>query len=402
MTSSRPRLTEMAHGGGCGCKLAPAVLQDILKKMPIPVPCAALLVGTETADDAAVYRLNDTQAIIATTDFFTPIVDDPYDFGRIAATNALSDVYAMGGTPIFALALVGMPVATMPIDMAQDILAGGAAVCAQAGIPVVGGHSIDTPEPIYGLVAVGLVHPDKVLKNANARAGDVLILTKALGVGIFSAAMKKGELDAAGYQAMVDSATRLNTIGAALSDLPDVHAMTDVTGFGLLGHLLEMARGAGIAGDAARRRRAAAGRRAGPGRAGLRDRGGGPQLDELRARRGAAAGHGGLAAGPALRSADQRRPADRGGARAGRRRPAALPRGRLRAGGGDRRDGRGRRTGDGGLSGASGAAVRQSRPRWTRWMIGSRTASGISGSSRAPALLPRPGTMVRRPAISPA
>ena len=247
MTSSRPRLTEMAHGGGCGCKLAPAVLQDILKKMPIPVPCAALLVGTETADDAAVYRLNDTQAIIATTDFFTPIVDDPYDFGRIAATNALSDVYAMGGTPIFALALVGMPVATMPIDMAQDILAGGAAVCAQAGIPVVGGHSIDTPEPIYGLVAVGLVHPDKVLKNANARAGDVLILTKALGVGIFSAAMKKGELDAAGYQAMVDSATRLNTIGAALSDLPDVHAMTDVTGFGLLGHLLEMARGAGIA-----------------------------------------------------------------------------------------------------------------------------------------------------------
>ena len=246
MTNSRPRLTEMAHGGGCGCKLAPAVLQDILKKMPIPVPCAALMVGTETADDAAVYRLNDTQAIIATTDFFTPIVDDPYDFGRIAATNALSDVYAMGGKPIFALALVGMPVATMPIDMAQDILAGGAAVCAQAGIPVVGRHSIDTPEPIYGLVAVGLVHPDKVLKNANARAGDVLILTKGLGVGIFSAAMKKGELDAAGYEAMVASATMLNTIGAELSDLPDVHAMTDVTGFGLLGHLLEMACGAGI------------------------------------------------------------------------------------------------------------------------------------------------------------
>ena len=247
MNVHHPRLTEMAHGGGCGCKLAPAVLQDILKKMPMPIPCAALMVGTETADDAAVYRLNDTQAIIATTDFFTPIVDNPFDFGRIAATNALSDVYAMGGKPLFALALVGMPVATMPIEMAQDILAGGASVCAEAGIPVVGGHSIDTPEPIYGLVAVGIIHPDKVLKNSNARAGDALILTKALGVGIFSAAMKQGELDEAGYKAMVDSTTKLNTIGAELSDLVDVHAMTDVTGFGLLGHLLEMCRGAGLA-----------------------------------------------------------------------------------------------------------------------------------------------------------
>ncbi len=247
MNIHQKRLTEMAHGGGCGCKLAPAVLQDILKKMPLPIPCADLLVGTETADDAAVYRLNATQAIIATTDFFTPIVDDPFDFGRIAATNALSDVYAMGGRPLFALALVGMPIATIPIEMAQDILAGGAAVCAEAGIPVVGGHSIDTPEPIYGLVAVGLIHPDKVLKNSNAKAGDTLILTKALGVGIFSAAMKKGELDAAGYAAMVASATKLNTVGADLSDLPEVHAMTDVTGFGLLGHLLEMCRGAGLA-----------------------------------------------------------------------------------------------------------------------------------------------------------
>jgi selenide,water dikinase len=247
MTNARLRLTEMAHGGGCGCKLAPAVLQDILRKMPIPVACADLLVGTETADDAAVYRLNDTQAIIATTDFFTPIVDDPYDFGRIAATNALSDVYAMGGKPLFALALVGMPVAIMPIEAAQDILAGGASICAEAGIPVVGGHSIDTPEPIYGLVAVGLVHPDKVLKNASARAGDVLILTKALGVGIFSAAMKKGELDEAGYKAMVASTTKLNTIGTELADIEAVHAVTDVTGFGLLGHCLEMCRGAGLA-----------------------------------------------------------------------------------------------------------------------------------------------------------
>ncbi len=247
MTGTRPRLTDMAHGGGCGCKLAPAVLQDILAKMPVPAPCAALLVGTETADDAAVYRLNDTQAIIATTDFFTPIVDDPRDFGRIAATNALSDVYAMGGRPIFALALVGMPVGSMPVEMVQDILAGGAAVCAEAGIPVVGGHSIDTPEPIYGLVAIGLVHPDKVLRNAGARAGDALILTKGLGVGIFSAAMKKGDLDPAGYEAMVASATKLNAVGADLSDLAAVHAMTDVTGFGLLGHGLEMARGAGLA-----------------------------------------------------------------------------------------------------------------------------------------------------------
>ena len=246
MNVHQPRLTEMAHGGGCGCKLAPAVLQDILKKMPLPMLCPDLLVGTETADDAAVYRLNDTQAIIATTDFFTPIVDDPRDFGRIAATNALSDVYAMGGRPLFALALVGMPVATMPIEAAQDILAGGASICAEAGIPIVGGHSIDTPEPIYGLVAVGLIHPDKVLKNAGARAGDALILTKALGVGIFSAAMKKGELDEAGYKAMVASTTKLNSIGPELADLEAVHAVTDVTGFGLLGHLLEMCRGAGL------------------------------------------------------------------------------------------------------------------------------------------------------------
>lgn len=237
------RLTSMAHGGGCGCKLAPSVLQDILKKMPVPVPCADLLVGTETSDDAAVYRLNDTQAIVATTDFFTPIVDDPHLFGRIAATNALSDVYAMGGTPLFALALVGMPINTIPIETAQDILAGGASICAEAGIPIVGGHSIDTPEPIYGLVAVGLVHPDRVQKNASARAGDVLILTKGLGVGIFSAALKKNELGEAAYRAMAASTTTLNRVGPTLAALHGVHAMTDVTGFGLLGHLMEMCRG---------------------------------------------------------------------------------------------------------------------------------------------------------------
>ncbi|MFC7053745.1 selenide, water dikinase SelD [Hansschlegelia quercus] len=241
------RLTAMAHGGGCGCKLAPSVLRDILKKMPQPIPCADLLVGTETSDDAAVYRLNDSQAIVATTDFFTPIVDDPFDFGRIAATNALSDVYAMGGKPLFALALVGMPVSVMPVETVQDILAGGAAACAAAGVPVVGGHSIDSPEPIYGLVAIGIVHPDKALRNASAKAGDRLILTKGLGVGVFSAAMKKDALGADAYAAMIASTTRLNAIGAELSERPEVHAMTDITGFGLLGHLLEICRGSNLA-----------------------------------------------------------------------------------------------------------------------------------------------------------
>ncbi|PZQ17268.1 MAG: selenide, water dikinase SelD [Ancylobacter novellus] len=240
------RLTAMAHGGGCGCKLAPAVLQDILRKMPAPFPCPDLLVGTETSDDAAVYRLNETQAIVATTDFFTPIVDDPHLFGRIAATNALSDVYAMGGTPLFALALVGMPINTIPLETAQDILAGGASVCAEAGIPVVGGHSIDSPEPIYGLVAIGLVRPDRVLTNAGAKAGDALILTKGLGVGIFSAALKKDELGEEAYRAMAASTTTLNRVGPVLAENPAVHAMTDVTGFGLLGHLMEMCRGSGL------------------------------------------------------------------------------------------------------------------------------------------------------------
>jgi selenide,water dikinase len=251
MSEAPIRLTSMAHGGGCGCKLAPAVLQDILRKMPAAVPCADLLVGAETSDDAAVYRLNDRQAIVATTDFFTPVVDDPFDFGRIAATNALSDVYAMGGRPLFALALVGMPVSTMPVEAVQDILAGGASVCAGVGVPVVGGHSIDSPEPIYGLVAIGLVDPARTLRNASARAGDTLILTKGLGVGIFSAALKKGELEPDAYRAMIASTTKLNAVGADLAGLAGVHAMTDVTGFGLLGHLLEMCRGAGLGAEIA-------------------------------------------------------------------------------------------------------------------------------------------------------
>lgn len=220
-----------------------------MAKTPAALPFKDLLVGTESADDAAVYRINDTQAIVATTDFFMPIVDDPYDFGRIAATNAISDVYAMGGKPFMALALLGFPAGKIPVEAAQQIVAGGHAVCAEVGIPIAGGHSIDTPEPIYGLVALGLVHPNKVKRNDRAQAGDVLILGKGLGVGIMSAAMKKGELRDKAYQQMLEATTRLNTPGMALSDMAGVHAMTDVTGFGLLGHLLEICRGSALAAE---------------------------------------------------------------------------------------------------------------------------------------------------------
>jgi len=242
-----PRLTSLAHGGGCGCKIAPNVLRDILhhrSRWPIP---QQLLVGLETADDAAVYLLNEEQALVATTDFFMPIVDDPFDFGRIAASNAISDVYAMGARPIMALALVGMPVKTLSAATIGHILDGGEAVCAAAGIPVAGGHTIDSVEPIYGLVVLGLAHPRKIKKNADARAGDALVLGKPLGVGILAAALKKGILDAEGYATLLATTTRLNTPGYALADLDAVHAMTDVTGFGLLGHSLEMARGARLA-----------------------------------------------------------------------------------------------------------------------------------------------------------
>jgi selenide, water dikinase len=238
------KLTSFSHGGGCGCKIAPGILANILKNSTgFPVP-KELMVGIETSDDAAVYKLNDEQALIATTDFFMPIVDDPYDFGRIAATNAISDVYAMGGTPIMALALVGMPINQLPLETIGKIIKGGESICAEAGIPIAGGHTIDSVEPIYGLVVMGLVHPSKVKRNADAKAGDVLILGKPLGVGILSAALKKDALDAAGYATMIASTTKLNKPGIALSNLPGVHALTDVTGFGLLGHLLEIARGA--------------------------------------------------------------------------------------------------------------------------------------------------------------
>ena len=242
------RLTQLSHGGGCGCKIAPAVLETILAGVRPSLPFPDLLVGIDTSDDAAVYRINDSQAIVATTDFFMPIVDDAFDFGRIAATNALSDIYAMGGKPLFALAIVGMPVNVLPPETIRRILDGGQSVCAAAGIPIAGGHSIDSPEPIYGLVGIGIIDPRRIKTNAGARAGDRLILGKGLGVGILAQAMKKGLLDDAGYAALIGSTTRLNTVGTELAELDEVHALTDVTGFGLAGHLLEVCRGAGLTG----------------------------------------------------------------------------------------------------------------------------------------------------------
>ena len=246
MSGDDIRLTDLAHGGGCGCKLAPSVLQQLLAGQPQAAPFAQLLVGTESSDDAAVWQVDDKTCIVATTDFFMPVVDDPRDFGRIAATNALSDVYAMGGKPIFALAILGMPLGKLPIETVRAILEGGAAVCAEAGIPVAGGHSIDSAEPIYGLAVIGLVPPGNLRRNATAKAGDLLILTKGLGVGIYSSAFKKQVLDQAGYDEMIASTTLLNKVGAVLAEDRDVHAITDVTGFGLLGHGLEMARGSGL------------------------------------------------------------------------------------------------------------------------------------------------------------
>jgi selenide,water dikinase len=242
-----PRLTSLSHGGGCGCKLAPGVLEQIIASTARGFVPEALLVGIETSDDAAVYRINETQAIVATTDFFMPIVDEPFDFGAIAATNAISDVYAMGGTPLFALALVGMPINVLPVETIRRILEGGESVCRNAGIPIAGGHSIDSVEPIYGLVAIGLVDPRQLRRNADARPGDRIVLGKGLGVGVYSAALKKQQLSEAHYREMLASTTQLNTPGPRLARIDGVHALTDVTGFGLLGHLLEVCRGSKLA-----------------------------------------------------------------------------------------------------------------------------------------------------------
>ncbi len=246
MSLSSVRLTDLAHGGGCGCKLAPSVLQQLLADQPQAAAYAQLLVGTETGDDAAVWRIDDRHCVIATTDFFMPIVDDPRDFGRIAAANALSDIYAMGGRPIMALAILGMPLGKLPVETVRAILQGGASICAEAGIPVAGGHSIDAPEPIYGLAVIGLCSPGDIRRNSGARPGDALILTKGIGVGVYSAAFKKQALPSDAYAEMIASTTLLNRIGATLAQDEAVHGVTDVTGFGLLGHGLEMARGGGV------------------------------------------------------------------------------------------------------------------------------------------------------------
>ena len=244
--TDHPRLTSLAHGGGCGCKLAPAVLRDLLGGQPVAQAFPQLLVGTETSDDAAVWQVDEQTCVIATTDFFMPMVDDPRAFGRIAATNAISDIYAMGGRPIMALAILGMPIDKLAPEQIREILDGGRDICAQAGIPIAGGHSIDAPEPIYGLAVIGLCHPSDLRRNADVRPGDALILTKGLGIGIYSAAIKKGALDPSGIDEMVASATTLNRVGADLAKRADVHALTDVTGFGILGHGLEIARGSGL------------------------------------------------------------------------------------------------------------------------------------------------------------
>src|SRR3984957_737789 len=246
MSTSSIRLTSLAHGGGCGCKLAPSVLQQLLSGQPEAAPYARLLVGTETGDDAAVWQIDDQHCIIATTDFFMPMVDDPRDFGRIAAANALSDVYAMGGRPILALAILGMPLNKLPVETVRAILQGDASICAEAGIPIAGGHSIDAPEPIYGLAVIGLCSPGNVRRNSGARPGDALILTKGIGIGIYSAAFKKQALSDDAYAEMMASTTLLNRIGHTLAQDDDVHGLTDVTGFGLLGHGLELARGGGV------------------------------------------------------------------------------------------------------------------------------------------------------------
>jgi len=246
MSQDNVRLSSMAHGGGCGCKLSPAVLATLLSNTSGEQTFKQLLVGTETGDDAAVWQVDEHTCLISTTDFFMPMVDEPRDFGRIAATNAISDIYAMGGRPIFALAILGMPLGKIAPERVREILEGGREVCQAAGIPVAGGHSIDTLEPIYGLAVNGICAPSELRRNCDAKAGDVVILTKPVGVGIYSAAFKKEQLSPTDYADMLATMTALNQIGAELARDAGVHAMTDVTGFGVLGHALGMARGSGL------------------------------------------------------------------------------------------------------------------------------------------------------------
>ncbi|MBL7683867.1 MAG: selenide, water dikinase SelD [Flavipsychrobacter sp.] len=245
-TTNDIKLTQYSHGAGCGCKIAPAVLEQILKGQTTTVNDAKLLVGNASKDDAAVYDLGNGTALISTTDFFMPIVDDAFDFGRIAAANAISDVYAMGGKPLVAIAILGWPVEKLPAELAQQLIAGGRATCDAAGIPLAGGHSIDSTEPIFGLAVTGIVPIENLKQNNTAKEGDVLFLTKPLGVGILSTAQKRGVLTPELQTVMTKQMAKLNTIGEALGKIKGLHAMTDVTGFGLLGHLIEMADGSGL------------------------------------------------------------------------------------------------------------------------------------------------------------
>lgn len=248
-TSTDIKLTQYSHGAGCGCKIAPAVLEEILKGQTSLPDDKNLLVGNNSKDDAAVYDLGNGTALISTTDFFMPIVDDAFDFGRIAAANAISDVYAMGGKPLVAIAILGWPVDKLPATLAQQVIEGGRATCAAAGIPLAGGHSIDSTEPIFGLAVTGILNTAYLKQNNTAQEGDVLFLTKPLGVGILSTAQKRGVLTPELLPVMIEQMTALNSIGEALGKLSGVHAMTDVTGFGLLGHLIEMADGSGLSAE---------------------------------------------------------------------------------------------------------------------------------------------------------
>lgn len=248
MNTSEIRLTQYSKGGGCGCKIAPAVLQQMLQTEN-KFSFQNLLVGNESSDDAAVFQLNDETAIVSTTDFFLPIVDNAFDFGKIAAANSISDVYAMGGTPLMAIAILGFPIDVLPAEVAQQMLDGARSICAEANIPLAGGHTIDSSDPIFGLAVTGTVAVKNLKKNNTAKAGDVLFLTKPLGVGILSTALKRGVLKGEYYQTLLKQMTTLNNVGEALGKIEGVHAMTDVTGFGLLGHLTEMTEGSGLSAE---------------------------------------------------------------------------------------------------------------------------------------------------------
>ena len=241
-----PRLTGFAHGGGCGCKVEPAELKRILEQVPTLSPHPALLVGVENSDDAAVYQINGDQALVFTNDFQTPLVDDPYVFGCASAANALSDVYAMGGTPLMATAIAGFPVHDVKVESLQEIMRGGVETCMRAGVPLAGGHTIENPQPIFGLAVVGMVHPKKIKTNAGSRPGDRIIITKPLGIGVLASAFRINHLPQEHYRLFVDAITEINTAGAWLGELPEVHGLTDITGFGLGGHLVEMAEGARV------------------------------------------------------------------------------------------------------------------------------------------------------------